>query len=50
MADTKVYLPKNKARRGVAGYKGDNIVVVDPATGKEDTAATKAAKKAAAGD
>jgi hypothetical protein len=44
--DTKVYLPKQKSRRGVAGYRGSNIVVVD-ADGKEDKKATSEANKAA---
>ena len=44
--DTKVYLPKQQTRRGVAGYRGKNIVVVDT-DGKEDKKATAAAKKAA---
>jgi hypothetical protein len=47
VADTKIYVPKQKTNRGVAGYKGKNVVVVDPATGEEDKAATKAAAKAA---
>lgn len=46
MADTKVYLPKQKTRRGVAGYRGEGIVVVD-AEGKEDKKASAAAAKAA---
>ena len=45
--DTKVYLPKQKSRRGVAGYRGKNVVVIDPATGNEDKKATAAANKAA---
>lgn len=48
MADDKVYLPKQQTNRGVAGYRGENIVVVDPATGKEDKAATRAAARSAA--
>ena len=44
--DTKVYLPKQTSRRGVAGYRGSNIVVVDR-EGKEDKKATSEAKKAA---
>lgn len=35
VADTKVYLPKQNVRRGVAGYRGKDVVVVDPATGKQ---------------
>lgn len=49
VAETKVYVPKQKTKRGVAGYKGPNVVVVDPATGAEDKAATKAADKAGKG-
>ena len=45
--DTKVYLPKQQTRRGVAGYRGKNIVVVDPETGNEDKKATTEATKAA---
>jgi hypothetical protein len=46
--DTKVYLPRQRVRRGTAGYRGKNIVVVDPDTGKTDAAATKAANKPSA--
>ena len=53
MADTKVYLPAQKTRRGVAGYRGSDIVVMG-ADGKEDkkasAAAAKAAKKPASSD
>lgn len=45
MAETKIYLPKQKTRRGVAGYRGAGIVVVD-ADGKEDKKASAAAAKA----
>lgn len=47
--ESKVYLPKQKVKagRGVAGYRGKDVVVVDPETGKEDKAATAAAHKAA---
>jgi hypothetical protein len=37
--DEKVYLPKQKIRRGTAGYKGKNVVVVD-----EDGKPVKASK------
>lgn len=35
--DSRVYLPKQRVRRGVAGYKGDpaKIKVIDPDTGQE---------------
>lgn len=46
VADTKVYLPKQHVRRGVAGYKGKDVVVVDPATRKERTADEDAADNA----
>ena len=47
MADTKVYLPKQQIepRRGVAGYKGKDIVVVDPATGNEKPATKSGTKR-----
>jgi hypothetical protein len=45
--DKKIYVPKQKVKRGVAGYRGKDVVVVDPETGKEDKAATQAANKAA---
>lgn len=48
VADDKIYLPKQTTNRGVAGYRGENIVVVDPATGKEDKKATTTANKSAA--
>lgn len=39
VADDKVYLPQQKVRRGTAGYKGKNVVVVDsdgkPVKGKK---------------
>lgn len=38
--DTKVYLPKQNVRRGIAGYRGDNIVVVDK-NGKTEKAPPK---------
>lgn len=46
MADQPIYLPKQSVKpgRGVAGYKGKDVIVIDPATGKEDGVATKAAK------
>lgn len=47
MADTKIYLPKQKVRRGVAGYQGKNIVVVDPATAKQKPAESDTEKKSA---
>lgn len=40
MADTKIYVPKQKQSRGVAGYRGANVVVVDPESGKETPAKT----------
>lgn len=46
MAETKIYLPAQKTRRGVAGYRGAGIVVV-AADGKEDKKASAAAAKAA---
>jgi hypothetical protein len=45
VADTKIYVPKQKSRRGVAGYRGANVVVVDPDTGKEDKQATAKAQR-----
>lgn len=45
--EKKVYVPKQKTKRGVAGYRGKDLIVVDPETGKEDKAATAAAHKAA---
>jgi len=47
VAEQKIYVPKQKVKRGVAGYRGKDVVVVDPETGKEDKAATAAAHKAA---
>lgn len=41
--DTKVYLPQQRVKRGVAGYRGEDIVVVDPDTGK--TKAAPSSKK-----
>lgn len=38
--DGKVYMPKQTTRRGVAGYRGNNIIVVD-AKGKPDPSAVK---------
>ena len=51
MADTdkKVYLPKQHVKRGVAGYRGENIVVVD-AKGKTAEAPTKRKAKKPAED
>lgn len=48
VADQKVYVPKQivKPGRGVAGYRGKDVVVVDK-SGKEDKEATAAAHKAA---
>jgi hypothetical protein len=43
----KIYVPKQRTKRGVAGYRGKDLVVVDPATGAEDKKATAAAHKAA---
>lgn len=48
VADDKIYLPKQTTNRGLAGYRGENIVVIDPATGKEDRRATSHANKSAA--
>jgi hypothetical protein len=40
VADEKIYLPKQRVRRGKAGYKGKNIVVVnDPAAAQARAAA-----------
>ena len=41
MADSKIYLPQQKVRRGKAGYKGKNVVVIDPDTGKPAAAKKK---------
>jgi hypothetical protein len=41
----KVYLPKQVVTRGKPGYRGEDIVVIDPATGKEDKAASRAAAR-----
>lgn len=43
--DTKVYLPKQHVRRGVAGYKGDDVVVVDT-DGSRQSAREDAARNA----
>lgn len=45
MADKKVYVPKQHVKRGVAGYFGANVVVVDAKTGDEKPATTKSSKK-----
>lgn len=42
MAD-KIYVPKQRVKRGVAGYRGKNIVVVD-AKGRQDAAPEKKSK------
>jgi hypothetical protein len=45
VADDKVYLPKQRVRRGRAGYKGKNVVVVnDPAAAQERAAARNTEK------
>lgn len=44
MADTKVYLPKQNVKRGKAGYKGKDVIVVD-ANGKQEAAPTTTKKK-----
>lgn len=49
VADTKIYLPKQTVRRGVAGYRGKDVVVVDPATRKELSAAEDAQASKAKG-
>lgn len=50
--DSKIYLPKQRVRRGIAGYHGKNVVVVDPSTKRTRTAAedTEDTKKALVGD
>lgn len=50
MADTKVYLPKQTVTRGVPGYKGKDIVVVDPKNNRQLSAEAdaKASKDEAA--
>lgn len=40
----KVYLPKQRVKRGVAGYRGKNIVVVD-GEGKTKNAPEKRTRK-----
>jgi hypothetical protein len=39
----KIYVPKQRVKRGVAGYRGKNIVVVD-AKGRQDAAPEKKSK------
>lgn len=39
--DKKVYLPKQHVRRGKAGYKGDNVVLVDRAGQTEPATKSK---------
>lgn len=45
-----IYLPKQKVRRGVAGYKGKNIKVVADPSGARAADAAKAKAKAAKDD
>lgn len=45
MADQKIYLPKQRVTRGVPGYKGKGIVIVDPDTKKETPAVIGTGKK-----
>ncbi|HEY6568606.1 MAG TPA: hypothetical protein VI341_13905 [Actinomycetota bacterium] len=45
MATEKIYLPKQRVKRGVAGYRGKDIVVMD-ARNKAEAAPEKKAKKA----
>lgn len=45
MADNKIYVPKQTVRRGKAGYRGDNVVVVDRESGKETVAPKGKGKK-----
>jgi hypothetical protein len=44
VADTKIYVPKQRQSRGVAGYRGANVVIVDPDSGKEAPAPKSTAK------
>lgn len=50
MADTKVYLPRQTVRRGKAGYKGKDVVIVDPKTSKAEPAPTGKGKSKSAAD
>lgn len=43
MADTKIFVPKQPVKRGVAGYRGKNVVVVDR-RGKPEAAPEKKSK------
>lgn len=45
VATEKIYLPKQRVKRGVAGYRGKDIVVMD-ARNKAEAAPEKKAKKA----
>lgn len=44
-SDGKIYLPRQKVKFGRAGYKGANVVVVDPDTGKTAPAEADQPKK-----
>jgi hypothetical protein len=41
MGDQPIYLPQQKTRRGVAGYRGDNVIVVDAKGHPEEAPANK---------
>lgn len=44
MGDEPIYLPQQRTRRGIAGYKGDNVVVVQ-ADGKKEEAPPNSTKR-----
>lgn len=48
MGDQPIYLPQQKTRRGVAGYRGDNVIVVQ-ASGHQEDAPENATKKTRGG-
>jgi hypothetical protein len=44
MADRKIYVPKQRTNRGVAGYRGTNVVIVDDKTFEQKAAPAKVVK------
>lgn len=49
MGDQPIYLPQQKTRRGVAGYRGDNVVVVQASGDTEPAPPNKTKKTSGAG-
>lgn len=50
MGDKPIYLPQQRTRRGLAGYRGDNVIVVQADGSPEEAPANRTKKTRTSGN